>query len=125
MAITGSTVSMYQGNRKILRCTIADPDGLLISLAGKRITFALARFDQNGNPLKTNPLIDLNNDDDPAQVTVVDEDELIVDITLLDADTRLLTPTDYYFEIEVVDEDGNSGVVSTGTVTINTNLPNG
>lgn len=127
MAVTGQVDTIYQGNRRTLRFTITDEDtsgSPAKDLTGFTVKFALAKFDANGNPIKTNPLLDLNSTANPTQVIITDAVNGIVDVTLFPTNTSTLTPADYYIELEVFDGSGNGVVVATATLTINVNIIN-
>lgn len=127
MAVTGQIDTIYQGNRRILRFTVTDEDtsgSPAKDLTGLVVKFALAKIDANGNPIKTNPLLDLNSTAHPTQVIITDAANGIIEVTLLPANTSGLNPTDYYFELEVFDGSGNGVVVATGTLTVNVNVVN-
>lgn len=127
MAVTGQTDSMYQRNRRLLRFTCVDEDSPLDpkpnrNLSGYTAKFALARFDVNGNPVRTNPLIDLSSAG--VQVVITGVDNHIIEVTLVEANTTAIFPGDYYFEVEIFDSTPSSLVVSTGTLTILANIIN-
>lgn len=127
MVVADQTDSMYQGNRRKLVFTIVDEDSPLTvkppkDLTGFVVKFALARFDQNGLPVKKNPLVDLSSTG--SQITVTGADNNVIEVTLEFADTATVSPNDYYFEVEVFDVMANSEVVATGTLTIMVNVNN-
>jgi hypothetical protein len=127
MAVTDQTISMFAGNRRILRFSVTDEDvagSPPKDLTGLRLQFALARFTQSGQPSVATPVVDLNSVDDAAQVTMQGVDDEIIQVELLPANTQSLRAGDYYFEAEVVDGSGNSTVVATGTLTLNPNVVN-
>lgn len=127
MAVTGQVDTIYQGNRRILRFTITDEDtsgSPIKDLTGLVVKFALAKLDVNGNPIKSNPVVDLNSTSHSLQVVITTPTNGIVDVILLPANTSALIPGDYYFELELFDGSGNGVVVATGTLTIEVNVTN-
>lgn len=127
MAITGQSASVYQGNRRVLRFFITDEDTVgspAKSLSGLKFKFALAKFDATGNPIKKNPIIDMNSDNDPTQMVVFDEPNGVFDVVLIPGDTSSLAAIDYYFELEAFDASNNGVVTSTGTLSVLLNVNN-
>lgn len=121
MAETDLQVTMYAGNRKVLRFTILNSDtpGPL-NLAGMTVKFGVCSIGDNG-PNTSDLLIDLTTG---AQVVTTDAPNGKVSVTLLKAHTDGIPPGDYYLELEVYDSSSNQVVVSTGTLTILPNLRN-
>lgn len=125
MAVTGQTFSMFQGNRKVLRFSLTNEDtpGVLDMTNIPTFKFAMARIDASGNPLKSNPVVDLSTGAQVVRVTPVATSG-VVTVELLYANTATLNPGDYYFELEATDSSGFTEVVATGTGTINVNVNN-
>ena len=129
MATTDLTDSMFAGNNHEQVFTVLDNAGTAAEdLTGRIVKYALARFDANSQPIKSNPVVDMNTTADPTQVVITTPASGIVTVTLLPADTTTLADagsTDYYFELEVFDAgDTIPVIVSTGTLTINRNVTN-
>lgn len=126
MVVANLTDAIYAGNRRIQRFTVTDEDtsgSPAYDLTGLVVKYALARFGTNGEPLRSNPLLDFSSA--VAQVTITDAANGIVEVELLPADTVDLTPADYYFELEVYNGAETEGVVvATGTLTVRTNVEN-
>jgi len=126
MVVADQTDTMYANNRRVLKFTVTDEDnGGALDLTGLVVKFALARFDSEGQPIKSNPLVDKRSDVS-AEVTITDAANGLVEVELVTSDTASLADqgeTAYYFELEVFDGT-DPVVVATGTLTIRRNVTN-
>lgn len=108
-----------------------DPSGATpIDLTTRIVRFALARL-YNGEPVRSDPVLSYNSDDDPAVVTIPNPDGstdphvLIVLTYEKTADLAAGGPTAYYVEVEVTESDSTKPVItSTGTLTLKPNVQN-
>lgn len=127
MAVQNQSITLFRGNKIKLRFTVTDEDQAgspAKPLTGLVIKFSLAKFDDAGNPIRANPLLDFASDDASPQVVITDSVNGIVEVTLLKVDTEGLSPSDYYVELEAFDVSGESVVVATGTLTLLQNVLN-
>ena len=125
MSATNQAATIYQGNTRILQFAVKDEDGTSAkNLTGYSATFAVARMNAAGIPLKSSPVVDHSTTDTSPQVVITDPVNGLIEFTFVDADTASLSPAEYYFELEVTDGAGATLVVSTGTLTILTNVNN-
>lgn len=124
MVVKDQNVEIYQGNRRRLIFTVQDEEGPGVKdLTGLNLTFAVARMNDEGVPLKKNPVIDHRTTDTPAQLVVTDPANGVVEFTFLCPDTESLAAREYYWELEA--HDATCGVVlATGTLTVLTNVNN-
>lgn len=121
---------MHEGTRKVLRvvCTNQDDNTSLDDLDGLTLRLTFAKLGRNG-PLRTNPVLELDNDGEAAQFAYENEDGTkdAVLITLLPTDTANFAQggeTTYHWQLEAFtsDEDVDAVMLSTGTVTIKPNV---
>lgn len=127
MAKTGQDATIYTDNYVILRFSVVDEDDPLepaLDLTGLEVFYSVARYNSRGEPIVATPLIDVNSDGDPSVVLVTDAVNGVVEIRLTAAITALLSPRDYYHELEVVDGLGNPVVTATGNLTVLPNVVN-
>lgn len=125
MAVENQTVSMFAGNRAVLRWnSIKDTDGTtILDLTGRIVKFSLTR---EGPVLS--PILDFRSDVG-SQVTIPNPTvgSSHVEVELLPVDTATLAPaeTTYYCELEVYEAaDSNPVVVATMLLTIKPNVVN-
>ena len=124
MVVKDQPFELYQGNRRILVFGIVEEDGPgYLDLSGMTVTFAVARTNDEGVPLRNNPVIDLSSADLSTQVAITDAVNGAVQVTLDCPDTETLAAGSYYWELEVHD-DSCKVVVATGTMTLLTNVNN-
>ena len=125
MTATNQAATIYQGNTRILQFAVKDEDGTSAkNLTGYTATFAVARVSPAGIPLRTSPVIDHSTTDTLPQIVITDPAGGVIEFTFDAADTASLSPAEYYFELEVTDAAGGTLVVSTGTLTVLTNVNN-
>lgn len=123
MVVKDQSVELYQGNRRILTFQVVEEAGPgYLDLSGLTVKFAVARTNDEGVPLKKNPVIDLKSTSG-IQVAITDAPNGAVRVTLECADTEALPAGTYYWELEVFDSTC-SVVVATGSLTLLTNVNN-
>lgn len=123
MATTGLTDTIFAGNKRVQRFTVADDDTAGSppkDLTGLVVKWALSTVDKYGTP---STAAILSKSSAVSGVTIVDATNGIVDVTIDPADTVSLTPTLYYFELEVF-SGTDPVVVATGTLLVKPNVVN-
>jgi hypothetical protein len=125
MVVRNQSTEIYQGNTRILQFSVKDEDGTSAkNLTGYSATFCAARTNEEGTPLRKNPVIDHSTTDASPQLVITDGPGGVIEFTFASADTTNLPAGDYYFELEVTDGALASLVVATGTLTVYTNVNN-
>lgn len=126
MAKTGQDATIYRRNKVTFRFTVVDEDTdgePALDITTFTVKFAIARLSEAGDPIVGSPVIDLSSATS-AKVVKTDAVNGEVEVRLDKDDTDLLTPRDYYLELEVFDASGNPAVSSVGTLTVRPNVVN-
>lgn len=126
MAKTGQDATIYRNNKVTLRFTIVDEDAVgepPLDITTFTIKFAVARLTEAGDPIVGSPVIDLSSATSAKVVKTVPLSGQ-VEVRLEEEDTDLLTPRDYYLELEAFDASSNPVVVATGILTVLPNVVN-
>ena len=115
----------FVGNKHTQRFTITDEDGSVpLDLTTLQIKWGMVPVNSAGQ-FATTPLTLEKNNFGIGGVVIVDGPNGIVDVEIDESDTANLTPTTYYFELEVQTSLGTDPVVvATGTLTLIPNLVN-
>lgn len=124
MVVKDQAVEVYQGNRRVLTFQVVEEDGPgYLDLSGYVAKFAVARTNDEGIPLRANPLVDIASTDSLPQVVITDAVNGAISVTLDCPDTEALAAGTYYWELEVFDTSCGT-VVATGSLTVLTNVIN-
>lgn len=104
---------MFAGDTKKINLTVRYDNGTVVDLSGGVIRWVLKR-----NVNSTQPVTLKTSLSDAPGIVMTDPVNGKCQITLAAADTKNLTPGEYYHEAEVTDFQDNVSTVFTGTVTI-------
>ncbi len=123
MAEKNLTDEMWAGNRKVQQFTVTDQDaaGVPLDITSLTLKWALSQIDPDTQIFSTTAILEKVTG---TGIIHTDATNGVAQVTLVEADTKNLTPADYHFELEVFDATPEGVVVAEGTLTINPNVVN-
>ena len=127
MAKTGQDATIYRKNKVTLRFQVVDEDAVgepPLNITGFTVKYAIARLSEDGNPIVGSPVIDWSSAVQVTKVVLTAPTTGQVEVRMLSVDSDLLSPRDYYHELEVYDTSGEAVVSMTGTLAVLPNVVN-
>jgi hypothetical protein len=112
MALTNQNFSMFAGDTKTIRVTVTDVTGAPKDITGASITWAMQIIYG----------VDIKKSTTDGTIEIVNAVGGLYDISVIPSDTEGFAQGFYQHQSEVLDNDGISEVVLSGTVTINNSL---